>query len=54
MSIRYLAIIQGGIGPDVWDREVKISAADFLDAANQANAKAEELGGQVIILEQYL
>jgi ribosomal protein L18E len=50
--MNYLALIQGGIGPDVWDREICISAVDFLDAAKQAVAKAEELGGQVVSLEQ--
>jgi hypothetical protein len=48
----YLAILQGGEGPDVWDREFKISAADFRDAAGQAASRAETLGGQVVSLEQ--
>ena len=52
MNYNYLALIQGGIGPDVWDKELKISAADFRDAASQAAAKAEELGGQVVELNQ--
>lgn len=52
MTLEFLALIQGGIGPDVWDREVAISAADFRDASNQAIAKAEDLGGYVVSLEQ--
>jgi hypothetical protein len=52
MNYNYLALIQGGIGPDVWDKELLISAVDFRDAANQAIAKAEELGGCVVSLEQ--
>lgn len=52
MKYNYLALIQGGLGPDVWDRELKISAADFRDAASQATAQAEELGGQVVELSQ--
>ena len=48
----YFALIQGGIGPDVWDEEFEISAIDFRDASNQAIAKAEEFGGQVVLLEQ--
>ena len=52
MNYNYLALIQGGIGPDVWNKELKISAADFRDAASQAAAKAEELGGQVVELNQ--
>lgn len=50
--MKYLAFIAGGLGPDVWDREVEIDAADFRDASEQAIAKADELGGQVCSLEQ--
>lgn len=50
--MNYLALIQGGEGPDVWDKELKISAADFRDAANQAIGEAEELHGHVMTLEQ--
>lgn len=52
IEYNYLALIQGGIGPDVWDKEMQISAVDFCDAANQATARAEELGGQVVELNQ--
>lgn len=52
MSLDYLALIVGGVGPDVWDREVGISAADFMDAAGQAQAQADEWGGQVVMIEQ--
>ena len=52
MNYNYLALIQGGIGPDVWDKEMQISGVDFRDAANQATARAEELGGQVVELNQ--
>ncbi len=52
MSFDYMALIVGGIGPDVWDKEVHISAANFMDAAAQAQARADERCGQVVILEQ--
>lgn len=52
-GVDFLTEIQGGIGEDVWDREIEISAADFRDAANQAIAHAEELGGQVVMLQQF-
>jgi hypothetical protein len=52
MKTNYLAFIAGGIGPDVWDRYHNISAVDFRDACDQATAKAEELGGCVMQLEQ--
>lgn len=50
--MQFLAQIQGGIGPDVWDKECFIDAADFADAAQQASAKADDVGGQVTLLEQ--
>jgi len=52
MSENWLALIQGGIGPDVWDKEVAISAVDFMDAAKQAHGKAEYYGGYVVSLER--
>lgn len=52
MKFNYLALIQGGGGPDVWDKELPISAVDFRDASNQAITEAEELGGHVVSLEQ--
>lgn len=50
--MQFLAQIQGGVGPDVWDREVFIDAPDFIDAACQAGNKANVLDGQVTLLEQ--
>jgi hypothetical protein len=50
--MQYMAQIQGGIGPDVWDRDIFIDAADFMDAAQQASANANDLGGQVTFLDQ--
>ena len=32
MAIKYIAIIGGGSGPDVWDRDIEIDADDFEDA----------------------
>ena len=52
MSFDYLALIVGGNGHDVWDKEESINAEDFLDAAGWAQAKADELGGQVVMLEK--
>lgn len=50
--MQFLAQMQGGIGPDVWDKEFFINAVDFMDAAQQAAASAAELGGQVTNLTQ--
>lgn len=50
--MKYLVLIQGGLGPDVWDQEKDISAVDFMDAAKQAVGFAEELHGHVVSLEQ--
>lgn len=51
MKFNYLALLQGGIGPDAWDKEFQISAVDFMDAAKQAQARAEEYNGYVASLE---
>lgn len=50
--MQFMAQIQGGIGPDVWDWEVFIDGADFMDAASIAAVKANYFGGQVTLLEQ--
>jgi hypothetical protein len=52
MSFDFHALIIGGIGPDVWDKEIVFTAADFMDAAGIAQSKADELYGQVASLEQ--
>jgi len=52
MEFEYLAEIQGGIGPEVWDKGIDISASSFMDAAVQAYSKAQELGGFVTSLFQ--
>lgn len=52
MGYQYSVLIQGGIGEDVWDKELTISAVDFMDAAKQAVGKAEDLGGHVVMVEQ--
>lgn len=49
--MKFLALIIGGLGPDVWDKEKEIDAADFQDAARQAQGIAEDLRGQVFSLE---
>ena len=50
--IEFMATVQGGVGPDVWEKELIINASDFMDAATYACHKAEEWGGQVTMLEQ--
>lgn len=51
--MKYLAFIVGGIGPDVWDKEVAVDGADFRDAALLANGQAEEMGGRVLLMEEW-
>lgn len=51
-SFHYTAIIVGGIGPDVWEREFACSACDIVDAVGQAHAEAEEMGGWVVDVGQ--
>lgn len=50
--MKYQAMIVGGIGDDVWDEDLEIDAADFEDAAEQANGKADSRGGRVYLLEE--
>ncbi|MGV3663869.1 MAG: hypothetical protein ACO1TE_27100 [Prosthecobacter sp.] len=52
MSLKFNALIFGGIGPDVWDRELSIDAVDITDALQQAQAKADDNGGTVAFVEQ--
>jgi hypothetical protein len=49
--MKFLAVLAGGIGPGVWDKEVEIDAAGFDDAARMAYGRAEEAGGIVLLLE---
>ena len=51
--MNYIATIVGGIGPDVWEKDIELFADDFLDAANQANNIANEEGGRVQSLVAY-
>ena len=51
-NYNYNALIQGGLGPDVWDKELQISAVDIHDALNQAKGTAEEMGGHVVLVER--
>lgn len=50
--MKFIAMIVGGIGPDVWDRDLEIDGSDFADAAQQAHEKAEEMGGRVLTMEE--
>ncbi len=52
MKHNYNALLQGGLGPDVWDKELQISAVDIQDALNQAKGTADEMGGHVVMVEQ--
>lgn len=52
MTFKFYALVQGGIGPDVWDNHVEIDAPDIKDALAQATARAEEAGGQVMEISQ--
>lgn len=51
MKPNYLAMIQGGIGPDVWEKEISITACDFADAATQACNIANENSACVVSLD---
>lgn len=48
----YWALICGGIGPDNWDKEIIFTAENFMDAAELAQGRADEMGGQIVQLQQ--
>ena len=45
-------MICGGLGPDVWDKEIIFESDNFLTAAEFAQGVADEMRGQVVSLEQ--
>ena len=49
---KYDVLIQGGMGPDVWDREIVVTEADIVDAARAAKARADEMGGHAVSVQQ--
>ena len=51
-GFNYCALICGGLGDNVWDKTITFTAADFMDAAGIAKAKADELYGQVVEVSQ--
>ena len=52
MHFKYLAIVAGGIGPDVWDAEVAIEGEDMTirDALHQIESKIEISGDEGIVI----
>ena len=52
MRFIYCAMICGGLGPDVWDKEIIFESDNFLTAAEFAQGVADEMRGQVVSLEQ--
>ncbi len=52
MTYNYFAFIIGGEGPDVWEQEATIAAADFAEASRQALGMAERMGGTLVQVEQ--
>lgn len=52
MKLEYEAIINGGNGIDVWTKTISFTANDFLEAAQIAQHNAEQMNGQVVLLDQ--
>lgn len=46
--MKFLILIQGGEGPDVWDKELIIIAINWHDAVDIAEGRADYFGGQVV------
>lgn len=51
-NFNYVISYGGGIGPDVWDKEMEISAVDINDAIAQACGYVEDSGGWVFMVSQ--
>jgi len=51
-DFNYVVSYGGGVGPDVWDSEMTISAVDISDAISQAIGQMEESGGWVFMVSQ--
>jgi hypothetical protein len=51
-GFNYLVSFGGGIGPDVWDKEMQLSAVDIADAVSQAQGRMEECGGWIFMVSQ--
>lgn len=51
-GFNYFVSYGGGIGPDVWDRELQIGAVDIQDAIAQAQGHIEECGGWIFQVSQ--
>ena len=48
---KYDVMIQGGAGPDVWERELVVTEVDIVDAARAARWQADDMGGYVTSLQ---
>jgi len=51
-DFNYVVSYGGGVGPDVWDNEITISAVDINDAISQSAALMDECGGWVFMVSQ--
>lgn len=51
-DFKYLITYGGGLGPDVWDREVEVSAVNIQDAINQVIGDVEDAGGWIYAIDQ--
>jgi len=52
MKLKFIALVSGGEGPDVWDKELCMDACDILDAMNQAIHWTKHKGGTVMSVVQ--
>ena len=52
ISLEYCALICGGLGEDCWEKEITFRSYNFLIAAKFSQDVADEMGGQVVSLEQ--
>lgn len=51
-GFNYCVSYGGGVGPDVWDREIEVSAVDIADAISQVSGRVKEECGWIFMVSQ--
>jgi hypothetical protein len=48
----YLAVVAGGIGPDVWDKEITVHAKDISEAVRIIEGDLKDSSAAIVSIEQ--
>ena len=52
LSLEFLAVVEGGIGPNVWDREVTVWADNIRAALDTVESQISDSSAAVTSIEQ--